>query len=118
MRSLPGSGGQLDTLLLDADIERRLLGRIGGAGGARQLLLDAGEALALASAVRRELARNLLADRHPVLVCESLLRAPLSRLLRRFDRRIRVLSFTELSREAAVAPAGRPVELPPGALHA
>jgi FHIPEP family/ATPase family associated with various cellular activities (AAA) len=106
--SLGDSAGLVNAIVLDEKLEQSLADstRPGVRGGR---VLQPGRAFALtdvAAAVRRQVESALRQDglHMPVLVTQSPLRAPLSQLLRRFDVRLKVLSFTELDPEV-VTPA-------------
>jgi hypothetical protein len=97
-RSIVDESGQVVTLLLDEGLEGTLADRVLFAHGRSVLAVDPRQAIAVAAAVRRRAQQLLRSDPRlvPVLVTVPSLRPNLSRLLRRFDQRIRVLSFTEL----------------------
>jgi hypothetical protein len=105
-RTFADDAGQVATLMLDESFETLLSSQVVGSDDGPVLRIDPGTAGALAAALRRHFERNLRDDVKPVVVCATKLRKPLSRLLRRFDPRIHVLSFTELSQEVIPVPAG------------
>lgn len=107
-RAFVDEAGQMATILLEEPLERALGDRIGGDGEGRGALrLSPSEAVELADAVRRRVLRVLAEDGPPpVVVTVPRLRQPLARLLRRFDHRVRVLSFTELEPDIAAVPGG------------
>jgi hypothetical protein len=105
--SVGDSSGLMNTIVLDEKLEQSLADSVRpGVRGEEVLRPDPGLALAeVASAVRRQVEKGLRHDglHMPVLVTQSRLRAPLSQLLRQFDVRLKVLSFTELDPQT-VAP--------------
>jgi hypothetical protein len=105
-KAFADGAGELATLLLDEPYENWLTDQIRPSHVGRVLWLDPSKALFLASTIRGQLERNFREGRRPVVVCGSILRLPLSRMLRRFDRRINVLSFNELPLGINVIPAG------------
>ena len=105
-RAFADDAGQVATLMLDERFETLLSSKVVGSDDGPVLAIDPGTAGALAAALRRHFERNLRDDVKPVVVCATKLRRPLSRLLRRFDPRIHVLSFTELSQDVIPVPAG------------
>ena len=105
-RAFADESGTLATLVLDQAYEDRLVSLIRRSDDGHVLGLDPAGALALASAVRRHVELKRREDLPPVVVCVPALRLPLSRMLRRYDPRIHVLSFTELSPEIMLVPAG------------
>jgi hypothetical protein len=107
-RAFVDEAGQMATILLEDPLERVLGDRIGSDREGRDALrLSPGEAVELADAVRRRVLRVLAEDGPPpVVVTVPRLRQALARLLRRFDHRIRVLSFTELEPDIAFVPGG------------
>jgi hypothetical protein len=98
--------GQLATLLLDEAYENQLLNQLVESNGGLVLGLQGTSADALVKAVRRQLERNLREDVRPVVLCPQNLRLPLAKLLRADDPRVHVLSFTELSSQINLVPAG------------
>lgn len=102
--SLGNSTGLVNAIVLDESLEQSLADSIRpGVRGER--VLQPGGPVALtdvAAAVRRQVETALQQDtlHMPVLVTQSPLRAPLGNLLRQFDVRLKVLSFTELDPDA------------------
>jgi hypothetical protein len=97
---------QLAVIILDETFERNLLDRLRSTEG-QQLPLDPAEAQALTASISRHVARSLReSDVMPVVACERGLRFPLLRLIERFDPRVRVLSYTELSPDLRLVDAG------------
>jgi flagellar biosynthesis protein FlhA len=105
-RTFLDESSRLAVLTLDPVFEDSLASLISSQDSGRFLRLNSERALALASEVRAYLELNHENDVHPVLVCIPTLRLPLSSMLRRFDPRISVLSFSELPRDIAVTHAG------------
>jgi hypothetical protein len=105
-RTFVDDSGQLAVLTLEPGFEQSLASQIASHESGRFLRIDPERALALASEVRAHLELHRENDVYPVLACIPTLRYPLSSLLRRFDPRISVLSFTELPVDFAVTEAG------------
>lgn len=101
-RQLADDAGQLKLLTLEEGYEQELANQVRTVDGLRVLRVPTEEALALASAVMAHFERQLREDARPALACIPRLRLPLARLIRRFDPRLAVLSFTELSPEVVV----------------
>jgi len=98
---------QLSVIILDEAFEKNLLNRLRSAEGGQQLALDPVEAQALAASISRHVARSLNeSEVMPVVACERNLRLPLLRLIERFDARVKVLSYTELSPDLRLVDAG------------
>jgi hypothetical protein len=107
-RSVADESWQATTILLDQQLEQTLADRVRGQEGRTVLDLNPSEAMRLASAVRRQVLGVLSEDGRPppVLVTVPPLRHSLARLLRRFDHRLHVLSFTELDPDLIPVPGG------------
>ena len=89
---------QLSIIFFSPEFEANLINKLKVSSGQTELDLIPDHSLKLAAAIRRkfqEVVRN--DDRTPILVCEENLRLSLYRLIQRFDPRIFVLSYTELS---------------------
>jgi len=114
-RSVADESGLVTTILLDEELEESLANRVRheGRGG---LALSHPAALALAAAVRRQVELIIQGGGLyvPVLVTPAPLRSPLARLLRQFDHRIKVLSFTELDPQVITPALGGLVRMAPG----
>lgn len=101
-RAVADESGRFTTILLDEQAEQVLVEKRIGVSGERTVLrLRPAEAQDLASAISGAVLGILQDGRRPAPVLVTLpdLRPSLSRLLRRFDHRMRVLSFTELDPE-------------------
>jgi type III secretory pathway component EscV len=108
--------GQLSVIILDEVYEKNLLNRLRSIGGGQQLPLEPVEAQALTASISRYVARSLReSDVMPVVACERSLRLPLLRLIERFDPRVRVLSYTELTPDLRLVDAGMVSEGSPAA---
>jgi FHIPEP family len=99
-RQFTHAGNQLPVLLMDAELERRLVTRLHIAEDRRTLTVTPEEGMTVAAALRTAFDTVLRTeDIAPVLVCEDALRAPIQRLVWHFESRIYVLSYTELAPE-------------------
>jgi flagellar biosynthesis protein FlhA len=111
-QSFCDDSNQLAALILEQSFEESLASQIASSESGRFLRIDPERALALASEVRARLELHHENDVYPVLVCIPTLRYSLSNMLRRFDARISVLSFSELPRDIAVIDVGpRPITI-------
>lgn len=99
--------GQITVLLLDRELEQTLADLVADQQDRRVLALEADDALQLAAAARRGVER-LLAEHAPppVIVTLPSLRRSLALLLRQFDHRVPILSFTELVPDIITVPGG------------
>ena len=106
-RTVSDGSWQVATVLLDEELERQLADRVKLQGDRRVLRLTAAEGTSLAASVRRQIAIATEGGRAlPVVVTLPELRTSFARLVRRFDPRLRVLSFTELDPDLIPLPAG------------
>ena len=105
-RRFVDASNQLPVLTVEETLDDSLAGQISSPESGRFLRLNAERALALASEVRAYFEVHHSNDVYPVVVCSPVLRYPLSSMLRRFDPRVSVLSFSEVPLEIAVSPAG------------
>jgi hypothetical protein len=107
-RTFVDASNQLFVLLLDQADERWLLGKLRRTP--TRMLFDRitpEEAKGMIGAVRERFEEVARADHVlPVIVCDEWLRAPLFDMLQRFDPRIFVLSYTELSPEVRLTSRG------------
>jgi hypothetical protein len=106
-RSVSDQAGQVTTLLLDAGLEQALADLVRVGDDRTVLAIEPVYAKRVADAVRRSVER-LLKEQvpPPIVVTPPHLRYCLARLLRRFDQRITVLSFTELGPDVITIPGG------------
>jgi hypothetical protein len=113
-RSVMDASAKVTAILLDEQLEPALADRVRDQEGRTVLALSPAEAIELESAVRRNVVRILgeQGGPPPVLVTVPPLRPSLARLLRRFDHRLRVLSFTELDESGPVFVLGGLVSMP------
>jgi hypothetical protein len=111
-QAFSGESERLATILLEEGFEEYLVTQLQPTEDGDYLRLSPAQALALASATRRHVERSLRDDDAlPVVVSVPTLRRPLFRLLRRFDRRIYALSFTELAPALRLSVAGQVASL-------
>ena len=112
-RRVADDSGQVTTVLLDEQLEEVLVDHVIVQPQRTFLGLKPGEAEELNAAVRRQVERLLSETARPplVLVTAPTLRYSLARLLRRFDTRQPVLSFTELDLDLIDAVPGGQVSV-------
>ncbi|MGA7240769.1 MAG: FHIPEP family type III secretion protein [Bryobacteraceae bacterium] len=107
-RALAGDSNQLFVLLLDLVDEMWLIGKLTKTTLRMRLeKLTPEEELRMMAAIRERFEEVARAEHEsPILVCLDYLRAPLFEMLQRFDPRILVLSYTELSLTVRVTSRG------------
>ncbi len=98
-KNLAGDNGQLPILIFEEKLENDLKNEyLQIDSGFPVLRLPPQLAQKLASSIIRHTNRILEEeDNIPVVACEAAIRFPLARMLKRFDKRINVISYTELS---------------------
>jgi flagellar biosynthesis protein FlhA len=99
-RQFADMNNQLPVLLLETELEQSLVEHLQIGDDRQTLAVSAEDGMTVAAAIRLAFENVLQTeDIAPVLVCEDALRSPIQRLVRHFDGRIFVLSYTELSPE-------------------
>lgn len=106
-KALANDDNELPVMLFEEKIEQQLQARLELVQDSPRLALNVDEALLLAATIRGYFEQVLRTeDAAPVLACEEALRMPLSQLLLRFDARIRVVGYSELSTEVRLSGKG------------